>query len=180
MLINLPSLNFGALARPSTPQSATNEKTWPNSLLFHCFHFIFIFESIKELGARHHWNIHLCFEFEFFNFMISKLHDNYMARITCWNMIVWFLSLWYRCISIETFVHYFNILNLSMDIIIEFVNYFCLTYMFHQNVKVMKKSWIMSNMLQYVNIVSQYDIQRCSSNICSKYVTMLQSRRKNR
>lgn len=43
----------------------------------------------------------------------------------------------------------------------------------------MNKSWIMSNMLQYVNIDIQYDIQRCSSNVCSKYVTMLQSRRRN-
>ncbi len=36
---------------PLYPQSALSQGTCPNSLLFHCFHFIFIFECIKELGS---------------------------------------------------------------------------------------------------------------------------------
>jgi hypothetical protein len=35
---------------PFYPQSVANQRACLNSLLFRCFHFIFMFESIKELG----------------------------------------------------------------------------------------------------------------------------------
>jgi hypothetical protein len=38
------------------PQSATNQRACPNSLLFRYFHLIFTFESIKELGGA---SVHL-------------------------------------------------------------------------------------------------------------------------
>ncbi len=36
---------------PLYPQNATNQRACPNSWFFYCFHFIFTFESIKELGS---------------------------------------------------------------------------------------------------------------------------------
>jgi len=45
----VPSQNSNT---PLYPQSAASQGACPNSLLFRCFHFILVFESIKELGAH--------------------------------------------------------------------------------------------------------------------------------
>ncbi len=48
---------FWSFSTPLYPQSATSQGTCPNFLIFDCFHFIFIFESIKELESASHQTI---------------------------------------------------------------------------------------------------------------------------
>jgi hypothetical protein len=40
---------------PFYPQSVASQRTYPNSLSFHCFHLRLAYESIKELGGVWSW-----------------------------------------------------------------------------------------------------------------------------
>jgi hypothetical protein len=42
---------------PLYPQSVASQGACPNSLCFRCFHIIFTFESIKELGSASHMHL---------------------------------------------------------------------------------------------------------------------------
>jgi hypothetical protein len=63
MFVTLPSSILELQHAPLPPQSAANQGTCPDSLLFRCFQFGLTFEFIKKLGSAS-YGLACCCDYE--------------------------------------------------------------------------------------------------------------------